>query len=84
MSIRASRYGRANAAEIARALGCRSRPDAGGNYKCRCPGSGHKHGDRTPSLSVKDGHNGQPALFCFAGCSYDEIVLALEARGLQL
>jgi hypothetical protein len=56
----------------------------GDNGEFRCPGSSHKRGDRTPSLSVKDGRNGRPVLFCFAGCSYDEIIAALEARGLRL
>jgi hypothetical protein len=71
------------ASDIARALGCATPPDANGNYQCRCPGPSHRNGDRTPSLSVKDGRNGRPLLFCFAGCSYDEIVAALEARGLR-
>ena len=84
MNTRASRYGGANAAGIARALGCKTRSDASGNYQCHCPGSSHKRGDRTPSLSVKDGRNGRPVLFCFAGCGYDEIAAALEARGLRL
>ena len=84
MTARASRYDGANAVDIARTLGCWTRPDAGGNYKCRCPGPLHKHGDRTPSLSVADGRNGRPVLFCFAGCEYDDITSALEAKGLRL
>jgi hypothetical protein len=44
----------------------------------------HKHGDRNPSLSVKDGRNGRPLLYCFAGCEYDQLVDALERRGLSL
>jgi putative DNA primase/helicase len=70
------------AADIALGLGCKARPDARGNYSCRCPGPLHRNGDRTLSLSVKDGRNGRLLLFCFAGCSFDEIVTALEARGL--
>ena len=72
------------ARELALALGGDGRPDASGNYQCHCPGPSHKRGDRTPSLSVKDGRNGRPVLFCFAGCGYDEIAAALEARGLRL
>ena len=55
-----------------------------GNYMCCCPGPTHKNGDRNPSLSVKDGRNGKPLLYCFAGCSYDEIVTALERRRIAL
>jgi hypothetical protein len=45
MSARASRYDGTGAADIARALGCRSRPDAHGNFMCRCPGPLHRNGD---------------------------------------
>jgi hypothetical protein len=72
------------AADIARAPGCRTPWDANGNYQCCCPGPLHKHGDRHASLSVKDGRNGRPLLFCFAGRDYDDLVAALEARGLRL
>jgi hypothetical protein len=72
------------AADVARALGCKTRPDAGGNYQCRCPGPLHRNGDRTPSLSVRDGRNGWPVLYCFAGCGYRDIAATLEARGLSL
>jgi hypothetical protein len=68
------------ARDIAAALGGRSIGD--GNYMCRCPCSMHKHGDRNPSLSVKDGRD-RLLLYCFAGGEYDEIVKALEARGLR-
>lgn len=73
-----------NARDIALALGCKTPPDAGGNYQCRCPGPLHRNGDRSPSLSVKDGRNGRPVLFCFTGCSYAEIATALERRGISL
>ena len=72
------------AADVALALGCRTRPNADGNYQCRCPGPLHRNGDRTPSLSVKDGRNGRPILFCFVGCSFAEVATALERRGLSL
>ena len=45
---------------------------SGDGYKARCP----CHEDRTPSLSVK--MNGRLLLHCFAGCSYDRIVAALD------
>jgi hypothetical protein len=75
---------RMNAREIASALECKTPPDAGGNYQCRCPGPLHRRGDRNPSLSVKDGRNGRTLLYCFAGCTYDEIVAALRARRVRI
>jgi hypothetical protein len=71
------------AADVVRVLGCKTRPDANGNYQCSCPGPLHRNGDRTPSLSVKDGHRGKLLLYCFSGCEYGSIVTALAARGLQ-
>jgi hypothetical protein len=73
--------GSLSARKIALALGGDGRP-ARGNFQCRCPGPLHKRGDLTPSLSVKDGRNGQPLLHCFAGCGYHEIVAALTRMGL--
>jgi hypothetical protein len=43
----------------------------------------HKHGDRNPSLSVKDGRT-RLLLFCFGGGEYHEVVRALGARGLLI
>jgi hypothetical protein len=65
------------AAEVSKALG--GKKGCGGNFICRCPGPMHKHGDRNPSLSVKDGRDGKLLLYCFAGCSFEEIVAALPA-----
>ena len=48
-----------------------------GSYgTARCPA----HDDRRPSLSLKDGDSGHLLLFCHAGCSYQEIVAAIEAH----
>ena len=48
-----------------------------GSYgTARCPA----HDDRRPSLSLKDGDSGRLLLFCHAGCSYQEIVAAIEAH----
>ena len=69
------------AREIAVAPGGKRMGD--GNYICRCPCPMHKHGDRNPSLSVKDGRN-RLLLHCFAGGAYDEIVAGLKAKGLSL
>jgi putative DNA primase/helicase len=52
------------------------------NYQCRCPGPLHRNGDRTPSLSVKDGVNGKLLLHCVTGCTFTEIAAALERRGI--
>ena len=51
------------AREIVRALGGRWH---GGYGVCRCPA----HDDRSPSLSVKDGHDGQLLAKCHAGCDF--------------
>jgi hypothetical protein len=71
------------AADVALALGCKTRPDANGNYQCSCPSPLHRNGDKRPSLSVRDGHHGKLLLYCFSGCEYGSIVTALEARGLR-
>ena len=48
-----------------------------GSYgTARCPA----HDDRRPSLSLKDGDSGRLLLFCHAGCSYQDIVAAIEAH----
>ncbi|MCE9523598.1 MAG: toprim domain-containing protein [Alphaproteobacteria bacterium] len=43
----------------------------------RCPA----HDDREPSFSVRHMHDG-PALHCFAGCSFKDVVHELKRRGL--
>lgn len=49
---------------------------AGKSFKALCPA----HGDRTPSLSLKEGDGGRVLLHCFAGCSVEEIVAAIGLR----
>jgi putative DNA primase/helicase len=71
-----------SAREIAASLKGETRPDGSGNYSCHCPGPMHKNGDAHPSLSVKDGANGRPLLYCFAGCDFRDIVAALERQGI--
>jgi hypothetical protein len=71
-----------SAREIAARLKGGTRSDGSGNYACHCPGPSHRNGDRTPSLSVKDGANGRPLLFCHAGCDFRDIVAALERIGV--
>ncbi len=57
--------------------------DLGGHWHgaygtARCPA----HEDREPSLSVRDGADGEPMFHCFAGCRWQDIKDALRARGL--
>ncbi len=50
-----------------------------GSYgTCRCPA----HDDREPSLSIRDGADGEPMFTCFAGCDWRDIKDVLRARGL--
>ena len=55
------------AAEMVKALG-------GKNGNCRCPA----HDDKTPSLSITDGPDGQLLTHCFAGCSPEAVWQALK------
>jgi hypothetical protein len=62
------------ARDIVRALGGRWH----GRYGiARCPA----HDDREPSFSVRHMHDG-PALHCFAGCAFKDIVRELKSRGI--
>ena len=50
-----------------------------GSYgMCRCPA----HDDRTPSMKVWDGANGDVLCHCFAGCSWEAVKDALRGQGL--
>ncbi|MDW3096536.1 MAG: toprim domain-containing protein [Alphaproteobacteria bacterium] len=62
------------AARIAAALGGKKTSNG---FMARCPA----HEDKTPSLSIADGHSGT-VLRCFAGCSQAEVMGALRAKGL--
>ncbi|WP_375665959.1 MULTISPECIES: toprim domain-containing protein [unclassified Bartonella] len=64
-----------NARGITRAL----RGTWHGRYgTARCPA----HDDRLPSLSLANGHDGRLLLYCYAGCSFREIIQALIRIGL--
>lgn len=52
-----------------------------GQWSARCPGPNHAHGDRTPSLSIRENTDGAVLLHCFGGCEVGSIVTAL---GLEL
>ena len=50
---------------------------SGESYLAQCPA----HEDRNPSLSIS--YNGEKVLFhCHAGCTQDDVISALRARGL--
>src|SRR5262249_42199800 len=62
--------------EIARALGGGRKCGAG--YLARCPA----HADRTPSLSLRDAEEELVSVQFHAGCTQQEVIDALRARGL--
>ena len=64
-----------NAQEIVKALGGRWHGSYG---TAGCPA----HEDKNPSLSVRDGADGEPVFTCFAGCDWRDIKDVLRARGL--
>ncbi|MCH9000582.1 MAG: toprim domain-containing protein [Proteobacteria bacterium] len=64
-----------NAQEITKALGGHWHGSYG---TARCPA----HDDHQPSLSIRDGVDGEPVFNCFAHCDWREIKDVLRARGL--
>ena len=64
-----------NAQEITKALGGRWH---GAYGTARCPA----HDDREPSLSVRNGVDGEPVFNCFAGCDWRDIKDTLRTRRL--
>jgi hypothetical protein len=42
-----------------------------------CPGPGHGHVDRNPSLSVSAMPDGSTRLHCFAGCKSDDVLASI-------
>ena len=62
-----------SAAGIALQLGATRQ---GNNWRCACPR------DCGYSLSLSDGEDGRLLAFCFGGCEFNEIMLALVAHGL--
>jgi putative DNA primase/helicase len=63
------------AATIAQALGGYR---TGRSWSARCPA----HDDHSPSLSVRDGEDGQVLVHCHAGCSQPQVIAALRERNL--
>jgi putative DNA primase/helicase len=62
------------AAEVIKALGGRQH-----DGMCRCPA----HDDKNPSLHVSSDRNGKVLYHCFAGCSQQQVLAALKARGIN-
>ena len=52
-----------------------------GDCRCPVPGHGQGRGDRKPSLWISPEGKG---LKCHAGCTYKEVVAAIEARGIEV
>ena len=71
-----------SARHVARALGA-AVCHGDGNYSCHCPCGGHgqRHGDRHPSLSIRDGDHGL-LVFCHGGCNPLDVFAELRRRGL--
>ena len=63
------------AQEVTKALGGHWHGSYG---TAKCPA----HDDHQPSLSVRDGVDGEPVFTCFAGCDWRDIKDVLRARGL--
>lgn len=49
-------------------------------WLCRCPA----HGDKSPSLSIKETDEGNVLFYCFAGCSFTSIIDALGFEASDL
>jgi len=50
----------------------------GHSWMACCPA----HDDRNPSLTITDGDDGKTLVHCFSGCSQQDVIEALRARGL--
>jgi putative DNA primase/helicase len=70
------------AEEIGRALGG-FRHGGGWLARCPCPNHGRGKGDRNPSLSIGDGHDGRLLMRCFAGCEFVDVLGELKHRGIN-
>jgi hypothetical protein len=57
-----------------------ARHTGSGKWQARCPA----HADRSPSLSIAEGRDGRVLLHCFAGCTADAVLAALELSSRDL
>jgi len=51
---------------------------SGSGWIACCPA----HDDHNPSLAIKETTTGKLLLYCFAGCTYQEIIAALKNLGV--
>lgn len=51
---------------------------------CPCPTHGKGRGDRSPSLSVSEGRDGNAVLYCHAGCHSEDVTAALSLTASDL
>lgn len=75
VSIRHSSHRELTAEAIATALGGKR---SGIGWSCCCPA----HEDSSPSLSISEGRDGRPLFKCHTGCTQDQVIEALKAKGL--
>lgn len=54
-----------------------ARPAGKGKWRACCPA----HDDKNPSLSIAETH-GRTLVYCFAGCTQQEVIDVLRFRGL--
>lgn len=65
-----------SAQKIAAALDAKSAGDR--KWKAHCPA----HEDKNPSFSISESSTGKVLVKCWAGCTQEEVIEALHARGL--
>jgi hypothetical protein len=58
----------------------KARPTGRGQWQAQCPA----HPDRSPSLSIRDGQDGRVLVHCFAGCTLEQILVALKVQKRDL
>lgn len=62
-----------------RDLGCQPKVSRPGQWNAKCPvPSGHKNGDKDPSLSVGTGPDGKVLICCQKGCKMPDVARALD------
>jgi hypothetical protein len=62
------------------ALLLRARSVSKGKWQARCPA----HSDRSPSLSICEGKDGRVLVHCFAGCTIEQILIAVRLQKRDL
>jgi len=63
------------------------KPRRGGDgwvASCPCPSHGKGRGDRSPSLAISEGRDGNAVIFCHAGCHTEDILSALHLEPSDL